>query len=526
MIPSRAPFLALLLLAGCGGADVVVSPNGTTVTVSPLVATLQPGQSTTFSAMVGGTKNQGVTWSVVGGANNGAFQDATGVYTAPFVAGTYTVVATSTENTGKAGSAMAVVVQPVVVTVTPSSVTLAPNATQLFSAAVSGAGNQAVTWAVQGEGEKGAFTGTSGLYTAPALSGTFTVVATSVSDPNRVGTATIHVDGPVTVTVSPAQVNLLPGGTQTFTATVEGATPTTVEWSVVGTNSGTIDSVTGAYTAPPIAGTFTVKATNRSDGVTEGTAKVTVSQVGLSITPDTITLDQGASQVFQPTVTGTTNPSITWSVVGADDLTQIGPYLYTASSGAGSYVLKGIPAADPNVFATAAITINPVIVSTLTPLNAVVPTRGTILFNATVTGTTNKATTWSVSTGGAGGTINQFGVYTAPLVVGTDTVVVTATADASAYRIALVTVGSVAISPAYNSAQVAGVGTITFSATVTGVSDPGVTWSILPAPNGGTITNVGFFTAPTSPGIYRVRATSTVNSALFAEVSVTVIAGP
>lgn len=524
MARPRAPFLVplLLLLTGCGGADLVETPGGSTVTVSPQVVTLLPGESSAFSALVTGTKNQSVTWSVVGGSSNGAFTGVTGVYTAPLLPGTYAVVATSAENVAKAGSATAVVIQPAIVTVSPPHISLAPGDSQMFSASISGAGSQAVTWSVKGGDGNGTFTGTSGLYTAPAaLSGTFTVIATAVSDKTRVGTATVTVNGPVNVTVSPSLVSLLPGGVQKFTATVTGISPETVDWSVTGANAGTIDS-TGSYTAPMNAGNFTIKATARANGTSVGTAVVKVSPVGLTLSPEQVTLDQGASQLFQPSLTGTTNPSIAWYVNETKIKDQSGPYLYIASSGAGDFILKGVPAADPTVFATATIHVNAVMVSGLTPVTAVVATKGTVAFIATVTGSTNKGTTWSVLTGGAGGSINDFGVYTASTVVGTDTVVATSTADPTASRIALVTVGNVSVSPPFNSAQQAGIGHISFSATVTGVTDTGVTWEILPAANGGTITNVGYFTAPTAPGIYRVRATSVVNAALFGEVPVTV----
>jgi hypothetical protein len=84
---------------------------------------------------------------------------------------------------------------PVSVAVTPATATLAPLATRTFAAAVTGATSTAVTWRVTEA--SGGTVDASGLYTAPAGTGTFHVVATSVADPSVSGSAT------VTVTANP-----------------------------------------------------------------------------------------------------------------------------------------------------------------------------------------------------------------------------------------------------------------------------------------------------------------------------------
>ena len=76
----------------------------------------------------------------------------------------------------------------VVVTVSPSSVSLLPGASQQFASSVSGSANTSVTWSATG----GSITQT-GLYTAGAATGTFTVTATSVADPGIRADATVVV---------------------------------------------------------------------------------------------------------------------------------------------------------------------------------------------------------------------------------------------------------------------------------------------------------------------------------------------
>ena len=81
----------------------------------------------------------------------------------------------------------------------------------------------------------------------------------------------------VTVTISPAAVNLPPNGSQQFTATVTGATDTSVTWSVQeGASGGTISS-SGLYSAPAVLGTYHVVATSSADSTQSATAAVTMS---------------------------------------------------------------------------------------------------------------------------------------------------------------------------------------------------------------------------------------------------------
>jgi hypothetical protein len=76
----------------------------------------------------------------------------------------------------------------VTVSVQPGGATLAPGGTRQFGASVLGAENVAVTWTATG----GTITAT-GLFTAGATPGTFTVRATSVADPRAFGEATVTV---------------------------------------------------------------------------------------------------------------------------------------------------------------------------------------------------------------------------------------------------------------------------------------------------------------------------------------------
>src|SRR5512147_1128104 len=95
--------------------------------------------------------------------------------------------------------ALSAQVAPVVVTVSPTLVTLPLGNLQLFSATVSGTGNTAVTWSVNGIAGGNATVGTingSGLYTAPPFPIRATVTATSVADSTKSASATVNVTSP------------------------------------------------------------------------------------------------------------------------------------------------------------------------------------------------------------------------------------------------------------------------------------------------------------------------------------------
>lgn len=168
------------------------------------------------------------------------------------------------------------------------------------------------------------------------------------------------------------------------------------------------------------------------------------------------------------------------------------------------------------------------IVVVLAPLASQVGPRGSIVFRASVIGSPDTRVAWSVQEGAAGGTVTASGVYSAPAAEGTFHVIAASEADASTVQVATVTVRaeapavSVAVTP--SSSAVDACQAVAFSATVSGATNQGVTWSVKEGPSGGTITPDGVYTAPTSAGTYHVVATSLADPARTAEGPVTVAA--
>lgn len=109
------------------------------------------------------------------------------------------------------------------VSVSPSTASINAGGTQQFAATVNGTGSpsQSVTWSANGGSVN-----SSGLYTAPGTTGSYTVTATSIQDGTKSGSAS------VTVTTVPAPV------INAFTATPAAFQPggsVTLAWSVTGT---------------------------------------------------------------------------------------------------------------------------------------------------------------------------------------------------------------------------------------------------------------------------------------------------
>ena len=86
----------------------------------------------------------------------------------------------------------------------------------------------------------------------------------------------LHAFAAVSVTISPTSVNLTPSATQQFTATVTGASDTSVVWTIQEGAAG--GSVTGAglYSAPGVVGVYHVVATSNADPTQSATATVGV----------------------------------------------------------------------------------------------------------------------------------------------------------------------------------------------------------------------------------------------------------
>jgi Fe-S cluster assembly iron-binding protein IscA len=447
------------------------------------------------------------------------------------------------------------------VSLTPTTVHVQPGGQMQFAAVVSGTTNSVVLWGLAGTTCSGIACGqitSGGLYLAPATapaSNVITVTATSLADLSASASATVILgsSSDIAVSVSPATASVLVGQQQRFVTFVSGTTITGVTWRLAGTNCGgsacgTLTS-DGLYTAPtgvPSPPQVTVTATSVADPSMSGSAVVTVvPPVAVSISPAAAQVVAGAQKQFTATVTGTTNASVSWSIIGSGctgaacgTITASG--LYTAPSAVPSPPQVSVTAtsmADATKSATASVTIIPPVSVTISPTTEQLLTGGHQQFTATVINTANTAVSWSLAgngcTGAACGTISTSGLYTAPSSVPSPpqvSVTATSVADPTKSATASVTIippVSVTISPL--TAHLITSGHQQFTATVTGATNTAVSWSL--AGSGctgaacGTISASGLYTAPSSvpsPPQVSVTATSVADPTKSATASLTI----
>jgi hypothetical protein len=293
------------------------------------------GSTVQFTATVSGVGQQSVVWEVNGvaggGSTDGTITDD-GLYTAPTsVPGNnpVTITAVLQSKPSVKGSLPITITSGTVlaVTISPKSATVETGLGQQFTATVLGATDPdmaEVSWLVNGvdggNGTYGTITGAApsgctsdGSYLAPNTipsPSQFPVTAQSNSDPTKSASATVTIvkAPPITVTVSPDNVNVIQTEQQQFNATVDGAANPNVYWSLSGQNCtgaqcGTLNnygpSVSTLYTAPaqaPLVVTLTASA--EADRSAQGTATINVTcggQPSISIYPSTGAVDAGTA---------------------------------------------------------------------------------------------------------------------------------------------------------------------------------------------------------------------------------------
>ena len=224
-------------------------------------------------------------WSVVAG---GGSISSTGLFTAGTTAATFANTVRATSG-GISGSTTVTVIAGTLatITVTPNPVSLAINATQLFTAVGRDAGSNVVAitpvWTVVASGGS---ISSSGLFTAGTTAGTFTNTARATSGAiSGSATVTVTAGALATITVTPNPATLIVNTTRQLTAVGRDASNNVVViapvWSVVA-SGGTISS-TGLFTAGAATGTFTNTA-RATSGAISGSATVAVSS-GTALAP-------------------------------------------------------------------------------------------------------------------------------------------------------------------------------------------------------------------------------------------------
>src|SRR6266852_5697705 len=234
----------------------------------------------------------------------------------------------------------------------------------------------------------------------------------------------------ITVNVTAPSGSVVLGNQMTLTATVSNTTDTSVSWSVNGVASGnaTVGTITaaGVYTAPadlPSPATVQITATSHADATKSGTASVAVmSDIALALTPNPASVELGATQAFQATVTSSGHPDTTmrWSLSGPACASSCGTLdasaHYTAPQilpSPASTTLTAQSVADPSKQISSAVAITSSFSLQLSAPSSV-PAGGTATIVATLTPVPGSnpitALAWALSGPGCSG--SAWGILT------------------------------------------------------------------------------------------------------------------
>ena len=225
-----------------GNAIVTLKP--VTISVSPEYGSLKAAERLRFNAVIGGTANHSVLWSTRGPGEI----SRNGVYFAPQTisqAQVVRIVATSIADRSKSAIGQVKLVPVVSVDLRPSLITLSAGQHAQFTPSVSGTTNPTVRWSFAGPGTLSQ----NGEYAAPASIASeqeVRVTATSAADSSKSATATITLR-PITVSLTPARVELWASQSRKFSASVIGSPIAAVKWSLAGRGALSGD---GVYVAP------------------------------------------------------------------------------------------------------------------------------------------------------------------------------------------------------------------------------------------------------------------------------------
>jgi len=344
--------------SGLAGGSYTVTPSLTGFTFSPASQAVIVSNANvtgvnfstvtyTLSGTISGSGGNGAAVTLTQGATTVATvaANSSGVYTfGGLASGSYTVTPSLTGFTLSPASQAVIVSNANVAGVNFSTVTYT------LSGTISGSAGNGATLTLGGAASATTTANTSGNYSFSGLgNGTYSVTPSKIGyafSPaaqsetiNSANVSNVNFTGnavPIAVSISPAAVSLLTGGSQQFTAPVTNATNTTVTWTATG---GTVSS-SGLYTAPSASGSYTVKATSVADTTRSASATVTITTAGTVLLGDPNVETQvgsipvGEAEAFQTTADASgTVQSLVVYLDSSSTASQLTVGLYADSSG-------------------------------------------------------------------------------------------------------------------------------------------------------------------------------------------------
>jgi hypothetical protein len=479
-------------------ATATVTVTAAPLSLSPGTATLPPRGSQTFAA-TGGTG--GYTWTLLPSSGSGGAITAAGVYTAGATGGTTDTVKVTDS---ASSSATAVVTVTAGLSLSPATVTLAPRASQTFTAA--GGSGAGYTWSLATGGSGGAIT-SAGVYTAGVAGGTTDTV--TVADPLG-NSATAIVTVTAGVSILPASTTLPPRGSRTFSA--GGGSGTGFTWTLAtNASGGSVNAASGRYTAGNKGGTTDVVMVADSLG-NSATASVGVT-AGVSVSPASASVPPRGSQSFAVAGgSGTYAFSLVTNASRGSVNASTGRYS-AGSKGGVTDVVKVVD--DLGNSATAPVQVTAGV--SVSPATWTLAVRTSRVFTASAGN--GAGYTWAFATNASGGAIDKdSGRYTAGGTSGVTDVVQATDSLGNIGTAAIVVMEGIAVTP--GSASLLPEATVTFSAR--GGTGRGFVWSMGENPSGATIdASTGQYIAGPTGGVSDViKVTDSIGTVGTATVTV------
>ncbi len=515
------------------------------ITTAPANATVNPGQTATFTVGTSGFPLPTLQWRRNGVDIPGA---TTGTCTTPAVSAlddgaAYSVVATNALGSATSANAILTVRVAPSITTQPAAATVAVGATATFSVAAAGTAPLTYQWRKNAVDIAGA---TAASYTTPAATAPDSGALFSVVVANAAGSATsagaaLTVLTPPAITTQPAGATVGLGATATFTVAASGAAPLTYQWRK---NGGDIAGATAAsYTTPAtVAGDngalFSVVVTNAVGAATSNNATLTVNTPAVVTTqPLDRAVTAGATATFTVAASGTAPLTYQWrkngtNLSGATAASYTTPATVAGDNGAlFSAVVTNAFGSDTSANATLTVNTPPAI--SAQPASTAVNVGAAASFSVSATGTSPFTYQWRKNgTDLAGATA---ATYTTPATAAGDngalfSVVVGNVAGNATSANATLTVNTppaITVQPA-NKTVTAGA-TAAFSVTATGMAPLAYQWRR----NGTDIAgaSAASYTTPATAGsdngaLYSVVVTNGLGSATSSDATLTVNVPP
>lgn len=440
--------------------------------------TLMVGDTFDFSTIVSGGVGT-ISYSVA--SAGGSF--AGSVYTAPAVAGTYTVTAHDSQ-LPTPNSAQATVIVNSALAISPSAKSVSVG--NVFNFSASG-GVPPYTYST----DSGSIVASSGAFTAPSSAGSATVTVTDSKGHTAQATVTVN----AALAISPVSKTMVAGSSHTFSAS-GGVSPHTFS---IASGGGSVNSSSGAYTAPGATGTAKLLVTDSIGNTAESDITIVAA---LAISPSVISLQKDSGIVFSGS--GGLAPYI-FAVTSGGGTINASTGAYTAPSSAGSAVVRVTDSLGNT--SDAAVTIYDGLA--ISPFTKTMIVSGSFTFSAA-----GGVTPYTYSVQSGGGAINaSSGAYTAPGSAGSALIRVTDaqgnTSDAS------VTIkDALAIAPTTKTLAVNNTAGFAPSGGI-----PPYTFSV-PVGTGTINASTGDYTAPASSGSATVRVTDSAGATADASVTI------